>query len=70
MNDPIYACGNASSAVIKLITDSRGDLVDMDYCCLDCWTGDLPDYWPAYQWPDYSVYCQTCQTPINLTNQD
>jgi hypothetical protein len=56
--------------------DARGDIIDRDYycsatCCHDGRPGGLNDpldpgascesgWWPCPCWPDYDVYCASC----------
>lgn len=63
--DAALVQGNEARGVAEFVEDSRGNLVDVIYHCVDCAmpsTEPLP--WPAYSFPDYDVVC-TCGRVIN-----
>lgn len=45
-------------AYVRLIEDSDGDLLDVEFFC-DWHSEDILP-WPCYAWPDYDVHCTTC----------
>lgn len=68
------AYGSAGKAYVYHVEDARGDLVDIEYQCPDCYRDDTlpttddwaaPLHWPAYDWPDYDVHCTTCGELLN-----
>lgn len=67
MTDPAIVQGSEERGLAIFVEDERGDLVDIHYVCyscsLDChkteYENALP--WPAYDWPDYCVYCEDCE---------
>jgi hypothetical protein len=67
---PARVTGSEQRAMAEFIEDSRGDLIDMRYWCLDCADEDLyavAYLWPAYDFsPDYDTHCEGCKALINV----
>ena len=61
--------GDNGDAVVYFIEDSHGDLVDLQYRCLDCFEDSFgnrnPDYWPCWDFGDNDAYCNTCDRRIH-----
>ena len=58
--------GSERSALALFITDSNGDLVDIEYLCRYSCAASMPDAlagalpWPAFDFGEYGAYCRDC----------
>jgi hypothetical protein len=52
--------------LIRLIEDSNGDLVDIDYYCSTVCGRDVPEAapWPGYEAIDHPANCSECGDPV------
>lgn len=63
--------GNAGiTTIAEFVEDSHGDLVDVIYHCDDWAGGEGAEWWPAYEWPDYDVYCADCHQILNKADDN
>lgn len=62
------AHGNRALAFVTEMETENGDLVDREYyCSYHAPVLMLGQYysWPAYDWPEYSIYCKRCSALLN-----
>ena len=65
-NAPAIVQGSERSALAFFVTDSRGDLVDIEYLCRYSCAATEPDAlasalpWPAFDFGEYGAYCRDC----------
>ena len=66
--DPARVQGSEKRAIAYFIEDSRGDLVDIEYHCEDCYGTEVYDYlpWPAFDFGDGGAYCHECGEPVAM----
>ena len=58
---PAIVSGDEMRATAYFIEESNGDLVDIEYECVDCEDSPcdaLP--WPAFDFGDSGAYCREC----------
>ena len=71
--DAALVNGNQTRAQATFIEDSHGDLVDIEFYCIDCRDFFYEEalLWPAYDFsPDYDTCCSNCGITINQASAE
>ena len=60
--DPARVKGSERAAIAYFIEDGRGDLVDIEYVCSECYGAEVFDYlrWPGFDFGDQAIHCHEC----------
>lgn len=53
-----------SVAYVEYHEDHKGDLMDISHFCERCAPDEILP-WPAYDWPEYDVYCDSCEEMVH-----